>query len=331
MQCAGHSEHSLFIQTLLAPEESKPIPVGVSLAAAKKKAPKRGTPKRSAKLKAMLRPPSSTKTASETADEERVVPASDHMLDLLPGAFVEGKDFPILDTVGQDKQSLCMATTNQGKRCRRKRTHGSFCSHHHELAASPKWTMTLFDSIKEPARLAMKSWEQSQLDLAIQLSEEENKELQHRMEHSYRRVDTRLAAMGLRRVPVPALGNCQFDSLIYTAEIPMTSMELRKFISQYLQPLARLFGGRMEGQFHGRYGAYCANLAKDGVWGDELSLLGAAHILQRPIVVVTDSLSENEFCRQISPPALIDESLWGQKVVLASILDRHFDATEPSR
>ena len=64
----------------------------------------------------------------------------------------------------------------------------------------------------------------------------------------------------------------------------------------------------MEGQFHGRYGAYCANLAKDGVWGDELSLLGAAHILQRPIVVVTDSLSENEFCRQISPPALIDES-----------------------
>ena len=59
---------------------------------------------------------------------------------------------------------------------------------------------------------------------------------------------------------------------------------------------------------------------KKQILGDELSLLGADHILQRPIVVVTDSLSENKYCRPINPPAIIDESLWGQKVVQASVL-----------
>ena len=44
-----------------------------------------------------------------------------------------------------------------------------------------------------------------------------------------------------------------------------------------------------------------------------------------------DSVKEpEEYCRQINPLALIDESLWGPKVVLATILDKHFDATEPS-
>ena len=250
----------------------------------------------------------------------------------MPGALVQGKDLPILDTVGQEKQTMCMASTNKGQRCKRRRTHGSFCAHHYDLASSTKWSMTLFDSVKEPARHAMKTWEQCQLDLALQMSEAENKELQDRMRESYQLVDARLELMHLRRVPVAALGNCQFDALVYSAQVPMTSMELRCFIAQYLRPLARFFQERMEGQFKGRFESYCANLQKEGVWGDELSLLGAAHILQRPIVLVTDSKSNKpeEYCRQINPPALIDESLWGPKVVLATILDKHFDAAEPS-
>ena len=231
-----------------------------------------------------------------------------------------------------EKQTMCMASPNKGQRCKRRRTHGSFCAHHYDLASSTKWSMTLFDSVKEPARHAMKTWEQCQVDLALQMSEAENKELQDRMRESYQLVDARLELMHLRRVPVAALGNCQFDALVYSAQVLMTSMELRCFIAQYLRPLARFFQERMEGQFKGRFESYCANLQKEGVWGDELSLLGAAHILQRPIVLVTDSKSNKpeEYCRQINPPALIDESLWGPKVVFATILDKHFDATEPS-
>lgn len=62
---------------------------------------------------------------------------------------------------------------------------------------------------------------------------------------SFQRVGSRLSRLGRRRVPVDALGNCQFDSIIYSADAPMSAMEL----VQYLRPLARFFQDRMEGQF----------------------------------------------------------------------------------
>lgn len=77
----------------------------------------------------------------------------------------------------------------------------------------------------------------------------------------------------------------------------MSAMELRTPVAQYLRPLARFFQDRMEGQFKRgdtkRIDAYCSNPAKAGTWGDELSLLGAAHLLRRPIHVVTDTISDN--------------------------------------
>ena len=79
--------------------------------------------------------------------------------------------------------------------------------------------------------------------------------------------------------------------------------------------------------FAGRYQAYCDNLLKDGVWGDDLTLLAGAHILRRPIVIITDSASDN-YAREICPPHIIDRSLWGQNIFVTCNLDRHFDATE---
>lgn len=75
----------------------------------------------------------------------------------------------------------------------------------------------------------MESGEKAQLDLAIQLSQTENEELSARMQESCRRVDARLRLLGLRRVPVPAEGNCQFDALVYSADVPMSAMEMRSF------------------------------------------------------------------------------------------------------
>ena len=111
----------------------------------------------------------------------------------------------------------------------------------------------------------------------------------------------------------------------------MSAMEMRSFVVQYLRPLARFFQDRIQGQFAGRYDSYCSNLAKSGSWGDELSLLGAAHLLRRPIHLVTDTVSDKpeEYIRIIEPPSIIHESLWGSQVVLACFMDRHFDATEP--
>jgi len=261
---AGWSEHCLFIRALLAKETSQPIPLGTLSAAAKKRTKKRPQAKRSAKMKAMLRAPEALSSGVAGAEAVEVVPMNSQTQELLPGGLVEGKELPILDSVGQEKESMCMAATNSGKRCRRKRSHGAFCFHHHQIASSPKWSLTLFESVKEPAQSAMESWEKAQLDLAIQLSQTENEELSARMQESCRRVDARLRLLGLRRVPVPAEGNCQFDALVYSADVPMSAMEMRSFVVQYLRPLARFFQDRTQGQFAGRYDSYCSNLAKSG-------------------------------------------------------------------
>ena len=93
----------------------------------------------------------------------------------------------------------------------------------------------------------MEAWEKEQMRLAIQLPQTENEEHLARMQESYDRVDSRLSRLGLRRVPVDALGNCRFDSIIYSADVPMSAMELRTLVVQYLRPLARFFVDRMEG------------------------------------------------------------------------------------
>ena len=213
-------------------------------------------------MKAMLRAPEALSSGVAGAEAVEVVPMNSQTQELLPGGLVEGKELPILDSVGQEKESMCMAATNSGKRCRRKNSHRAFCFHHHQIASSPKWSLTLFESVKEPAQSAMESWEKAQLDLAIQLSQTENEELSARMQESCRRVDARLRLLGLRRVPVPAEENCQFDALVYSADVPMSAMEMRSFVAQYLRPLARFFQDRIQGQFAGRYDSYCSNLAK---------------------------------------------------------------------
>jgi hypothetical protein len=323
----GFSEHAEFVKSLLQRGSSQPIPVGVSLSAAKKRAKKQATPKRSARLKSMLRAPEAESSCNPSPGCQVVLSADTQ--EYLPGALVQGKDLPILDSVGQETQSSCMAATNKGERCKRGRTHGSFCFHHYGIASSQKFALSLFGDVVEPARSAMQRWEKELLDLAIARTLQENEELRQRMERSLGQIDRRLAEMKLRRVPVPPYGNCQFEAIKVTAQLPIGVSDLRMSIVQYLRPLSRFFAERMEGQFKGRYEAYCQNLEKDGTWGDELSLLGAAHLLRRPVVLVTDSSDNEAYCRDINPPNIIAKSLWGPPIWLACCLDRHFDATEP--
>ena len=126
---------------------------------------------------------------------------------------------------------------------------------------------------------------------------------------------------------VASAGNCQFEALVHAAQVPLSPSQLRFAVVQYLRPLGALFGDRMESCFAGRYQAYCDNLLKDGVWGDDLTLLASAHILRRPIVIITDSASDN-YAREICPPQIIDKSCWGQNIFVTCNLDRHFDSTE---
>ena len=51
---------------------------------------------------------------------------------------------------------------------------------------------------------------------------------------------------------------------------------------------------------------------------------------RRPVRVITDSEAQDEqaYTRLLAPPPCIDESCWGQEVVVCVSMDRHFDATE---
>ena len=112
--------------------------------------------------------------------------------------------------------------------------------------------------------------------------------------------------------------------------VPLSSMQLRHAVVDYLRPLGRMFGPRMDGRFAGRYQEYCDHMAPDGSWGDELCLLASAHILRRPLWVITDSEcpEPREYTRKVCPPPIIDESCSGPPVFLAASLDQHFGSTE---
>ena len=106
----------------------------------------------------------------------------------------------------------------------------------------------------------------------------------------------------------------------------MTAADLRSAVVIYLTPLGSFFADRLVGRFHGRYGLYLQNLRKDGVWGDDLSLLGAAHVFRRPIHVICDTAKDGD-ARVVCSPNFLAESLWGSPIVVTLRMDVHYDAT----
>ena len=116
------------------------------------------------------------------------------------------------------------------------------------------------------------------------------------------------------------------QALVYSACAPMTAEALRQAVVAYLTPLGKFFADRLVGRFQGRYSLYLQNLRQQGTWGDELSLLAAAHIFRRPVHVVSDSSSDDHF-RIVCPPSFLAESLWGDPIFLTLRMDVHYDAT----
>ena len=121
-------------------------------------------------------------------------------------------------------------------------------------------------------RAAGLRWLKQKVQLAIQLSQGESDDLRQRQERSHELLDARCRLQGLKRVPVPPLGNCLFESVVHAALVPLSPMQLRHAAVDYLKPLGQMCGPRMESRFAGRYQEYCNHMARDGSWGDELCL-----------------------------------------------------------
>ena len=121
-------------------------------------------------------------------------------------------------------------------------------------------------------RAAGLRWLKQKVQLAIQLSQGESDDLRQRQERSHELLDARCRLQGLKRVPVPPLGNCLFESVVHAALVPLSPMQLRHAAVDYLKPLGQMCGPRMESRFAGRCQEYCNHMACDGSWGDELCL-----------------------------------------------------------
>jgi len=137
-----------------------------------------------------------------------------------------------------------------------------------------------------------------------------------------------LAQHGLRVVETPALGDCQFIALPFSAGIPVDHVAFRAQVTDYMRQLAPLFEGSIEQRFKS-YDAYVNHMARQESWGDHMTLQVAACLMMRPINVVTDHPDEAHAIQTFEPPGFIHESIWGPPVYIAFVGYNHYEATEP--
>ena len=96
-------------------------------------------------------------------------------------------------------------------------------------------------------------------------------------------------------------------------------------IADYISNLPEVFGEYWDGWDN--FEAYVAHIRQDTSWGDQLTLMAAAHLLMRPISVITDSLHEASGLIQVEPPEIISREVWGEPIVLIHHAEFHYEAT----
>ena len=174
---------------------------------------------------------------------------------------------------------------------------------------------------------AAKQQEERDTRLAVLMSLESSAELRRQARLSMCRLALRLTASGLRRIDTEALGNCMFESLCRTGGLPTSPYDLRQQVVEYMKGFPTLFGQAWDG--FPDFDSYLRHMANDGSWGDHLCMTAAAHLLWRPIRIITDSTHEESGLIEVAPPLLISPNTWGPPLYLVHYGERHYEATAP--
>ena len=89
-----------------------------------------------------------------------------------------------------------------------------------------------------------------------------------------------------------------------------------------------LVAEKLEERFRGKWSLYLNHIEKDRSWGDSLTLLALAHVLRRPIKVLTDSSAEerDKYILVVEPNDLVHPDTWGPEIIITCAMDKHFDA-----
>ncbi|CAK0826222.1 unnamed protein product, partial [Prorocentrum cordatum] len=119
------------------------------------------------------------------------------------------------------------------------------------------------------------------------------------------RVDPRLQALGLQRVPADGDGNCKSAAIMHASGLDVFALELRLQIVNAMEDFPGIFEG-----FHefDNYQSYLDYMRVPGTaWGDHLTLSAAAFLLTRPIRIVSDAANDACSTYTIEPPPIMSE------------------------
>lgn len=101
---------------------------------------------------------------------------------------------------------------------------------------------------------------------------------------SRRLLEGRIKLYGMREVVVKGDGNCQFRAL---AEQLYGDQSMHGTVRKVVAQQLRLFGELYREHVPGQYEEYCSAMARDGEWGDHVTLKAAADVYHTRIVVLT--------------------------------------------
>ena len=225
---------------------------------------------------------------------------------IIPGTPVRPEESAFFHMRGAegDGDTLCLASLVRGGRCSRKRTHGNYCKQHSHEMRKPEKKEALWESLDEPFSNAASRWEKEQVELALKLSWQENEELQEKREASRRKIQALLRPDGLEPVETQADGTCQCLAVLFSVGIALDACRFRQQVVDYLRTLPGEFAWKIDSEF-GSFTVYCDTMNLPARWGDELTLTAMAHLLLRPIEVVSDC--ELEPRRVFEPPRFMCE------------------------
>lgn len=86
-------------------------------------------------------------------------------------------------------------------------------------------------------------------------------------------VAERLASFGLRRVPMPGDGNCQFRALAtFFADPRVSHVTLRRLVARFVWQHRERFRPYIAHEYGIDVRKYCQRMQRDGEWGDAISL-----------------------------------------------------------
>ena len=101
---------------------------------------------------------------------------------------------------------------------------------------------------------------------------------------SWTSTDLWLSARNLERIPVPADGNCQFHAL--SLHTDLDHVQLRSQILDFLTLHSHLFADFLA---EDSVASYLRRMSQPAEWGDQITLMAAARLLNREIRVVSAS------------------------------------------